>query len=172
MLEASQWQGQISKQGKDAGQRVGGYRSCPARLTGSVRAVEHRLFGQVADWPCSSVLGSLGPMVAQGDSTTWHRSSAGVQIPAKRYRIGEIVRCSPFSRQTIHNYTIMGLIREAEWTEGGHRLYDETVFQRLSRIDELRRTKSLAEIRRILTAEEYPGPSGAGLGGDPTGMTL
>ncbi len=58
-----------------------------------------------------------------------------MQIPAKRYRIGEIVRCSPFSRQTIHNYTIMGLIREAEWTEGGHRLYDETVFERLSRID-------------------------------------
>ena len=94
-----------------------------------------------------------------------------MQIPAKRYRIGEIVRCSPFSRQTIHNYTIMGLIREAEWTEGGHRLYDETVFERLSRINELRKTKSLAEIRRILTDEEHPGPSGAGLGGDPTGMT-
>ncbi len=78
-----------------------------------------------------------------------------MQIPAKRYRIGEIVRCSPFSRQTLHNYTIMGLIHEAEWTEGGHRLYDETVFQRLSRIEELRKTKSLAEIRRILREEEY-----------------
>jgi DNA-binding transcriptional MerR regulator len=94
-----------------------------------------------------------------------------VQIPAKRYRIGEIVRGSPFSRQTIHNYTIMGLIREAEWTEGGHRLYDETVFERLSRINELRKTKSLAEIRRILTEEDRPGPSGAGLGGEPTEMT-
>jgi len=93
-----------------------------------------------------------------------------VQIPAKRYRIGEIVRCSPFSRQTIHNYTIMGLIREAEWTEGGHRLYDETVFERLSRIEELRKTKSLAEIRRILNEERHPMQSGAGLGGDITGM--
>jgi DNA-binding transcriptional MerR regulator len=109
-------------------------------------------------------------MVAQNDFTSWHRSSAGVQIPAKRYRIGEIVRCSPFSRQTIHNYTIMGLIREAEWTEGGHRLYDETVFARLSRIEELRRTKSLAEIRRILTEEERPLPSGSGLGTDTTGI--
>ncbi len=84
-----------------------------------------------------------------------------MQIPAKRYRIGEIVRCSPFSRQTLHNYTIMGLIREAEWTEGGHRLYDESVFERLSRIEELRKTKSLAEIRRILREEGYaeqPGP--------------
>jgi DNA-binding transcriptional MerR regulator len=102
-------------------------------------------------------------MVAQRDFIGWHRSSVGVQIPAKRYRIGEIVRCSPFSRQTIHNYTIMGLIHEAEWTEGGHRLYDETVFERLSRIEELRKTKSLAEIRRILREEEYAEQPGPGL---------
>ena len=37
----------------------------------------------------------------------------------------------------------MGLVREVEWTQGGHRLYDESVFQRLSRIMELRKTKSL-----------------------------
>ncbi len=93
-----------------------------------------------------------------------------MQIPAKRYRIGEIVRCSPFSRQTIHNYTIMGLIREAEWTEGGHRLYDETVFARLSRIEELRKTKSLAEIRHILGEEEPPEPMASGLGPDTKQM--
>jgi DNA-binding transcriptional MerR regulator len=83
----------------------------------------------------------------------WHTDDGMVQIPAKRYRIGELVRYSPFSRQTIHNYTIMGLIREAEWTEGGHRLYDESVFERLSRIMELKKTKSLIEIRRILSEE-------------------
>src|SRR5512146_2215956 len=104
-------------------------------------------------------------MVARSDFPSWHGSSVGVQIPAKRYRIGEIVRCSPFSRQTIHNYTIMGLIREAEWTEGGHRLYDETVFDRLSRIMELRQTMSLTEIRRMLQQEEQvavaaPSPAG------------
>ncbi len=93
-----------------------------------------------------------------------------MQVPAKRYRIGELVRCSPFSRQTIHNYTIMGLIHEAEWTEGGHRLYDETVFERLSRIEELRKTKSLAEIRRILREEEYAGSPGSGCAGDRTHM--
>jgi DNA-binding transcriptional MerR regulator len=81
----------------------------------------------------------------------------GLRVPAKRYRIGELVRYSPFSRQTIHNYTIMGLIREAEWTEGGHRLYDESVFERLSRIIELKKTKSLHEIRRILTDEDRSG---------------
>ena len=76
-----------------------------------------------------------------------------LQIPAKLYRIGELVRYTPFSRQTLHNYTIMGLIRESQWTEGGHRLYDETVFKRLSRISELKKTKTLFEIRRILEEE-------------------
>jgi DNA-binding transcriptional MerR regulator len=83
-------------------------------------------------------------------------------VPAKRYRIGELVRYSPFSRQTIHNYTIMGLIREAEWTEGGHRLYDESVFDRLSRILELRETMSLTEIRRVLLAEDRATVPGSG----------
>ena len=77
-----------------------------------------------------------------------------LEIPAKLYRIGELVRYTPFSRQTIHNYTIMGLIREAQWTEGGHRLYDESVFERLSKIIELKKTKTLFEIRQILNQED------------------
>jgi len=93
---------------------------------------------------------------------TWENGTQTLKVPAKRYRIGELVRYSPFSRQTIHNYTIMGLIREAEWTQGGHRLYDESVFDRLSRIMELKRTKSLTEIRHILTEEEKASlPSGS-----------
>ena len=77
-----------------------------------------------------------------------------LQVPTKFYRIGELVRYTPFSRQTIHNYTIMGLIREAQWTDGGHRLYDESVFHRLSKIIELKKTKTLLEIRQILNKEE------------------
>jgi len=77
-----------------------------------------------------------------------------LQIPTKFYRIGELVNYTPFSRQTIHNYTTMGLIREAQWTEGGHRLYDESVFEKLSRIIQLKKTKTLSEIRRILKQEE------------------
>ncbi len=77
-----------------------------------------------------------------------------LQAPAKLYRIGELVRYTPFSRQTIHNYTIMGLIREAEWTDGGHRLYDESVFERLSKIIELKKTRTLSEIREILGNEK------------------
>jgi DNA-binding transcriptional MerR regulator len=74
-------------------------------------------------------------------------------IPAKLYRIGEVVRYTPFSRQTIHNYTTMGLIREAQWTEGGHRLYDESVFHALAAITELKKTRTLTEVGRILRTE-------------------
>ena len=81
-----------------------------------------------------------------------------IQIPAKLYRIGELVRYSPFSRQTIHNYTTMGLIRESQWTEGGHRLYDESVFEQLSKIIELKKSKSLSEIRKILSDKNSPVP--------------
>jgi len=75
-------------------------------------------------------------------------------IPAKFYRIGELVNCTPFSRQTIHNYTTMGLIRENRWTAGGHRLYDESVFERLSEILRLRKTKTLSQIREILSKRQ------------------
>ena len=82
------------------------------------------------------------------------KESGTFQVPAKRYRIGEIVRNTPFTRQTIHNYTTMGLIQESDWTKGGHRLYDESVFERLWKIQELRKTKTLTEIRDVLNIEE------------------
>jgi len=70
-------------------------------------------------------------------------------IPPKLYRIGEIVTYCGMSRQTIHNYTTMGLITEARRTDGGHRLYAESVFGRLDQIDAMRRqNKSIREIRR------------------------
>jgi DNA-binding transcriptional MerR regulator len=81
-------------------------------------------------------------------------SNTMLRVPVKLYRIGDLVRYTPFSRQTIHNYTTMGLIRETEWTQGGHRLYDQTVFGRLSRIMKLRKTKTLFEIQEIISKEE------------------
>ena len=75
-------------------------------------------------------------------------------VPVKLFRIGEIVRHTNFTRQTIHNYTTMGLIRESDWTDGGHRLYDESVFEQLWRISQLRKTKTLAEIQKIMKHEQ------------------
>ena len=73
--------------------------------------------------------------------------------PRKLFRIGEVMRYSGLSRQTLHNYTVLGLIEEAERTEAGHRLYAEDVFGRLARIQELKKTKTLREIRRIVERE-------------------
>ena len=73
--------------------------------------------------------------------------------PVKLYRIGEVMRYSGLSRQTIHNYTLLGLISESERTEGGHRLYPEDVFERLSRINTLKKTRTLKEIRLLLDQE-------------------
>ena len=68
---------------------------------------------------------------------------------------GEVVEYSGLSRQTIHNYATMGLLRESRWTAGGHRLFDEFVFGRLDQIAELkRRNKTMREIREHFTRVE------------------
>ncbi len=76
-----------------------------------------------------------------------------VNPPVKHYKIGEVARFSGLSRQTVHNYTILGLIEETGWTEGGHRLYPEDVFVKLARIDQLKQSRTLREIRKIMESE-------------------
>jgi len=83
------------------------------------------------------------------------RKKDSQKAPPKLYRIGEVIKYTSFSRQTIHNYTVMGLIHEAEWTEGGHRLYDESVFGALSKIAQLKKAgKTLREIQQLLYGSE------------------
>jgi hypothetical protein len=77
--------------------------------------------------------------------------------PPKLYRIGEVVSYCGMSRQTVHNYTTMGVLREERWTAGGHRLYDESVFERLDEIAEMKaRGKSLQEIREHFARMDGP----------------
>ncbi len=77
--------------------------------------------------------------------------------PKKLYKIGEIMKYTGLSRQTIHNYTMMGLIREAERTESGHRLYGEGVFERLEKIKMLMRHRTLREVIETLGKEAGEG---------------
>ena len=70
--------------------------------------------------------------------------------PKKLYKIGEVMQYSGLSRQTLHNYTMMGLIREAERTESGHRLYPEEVFECLRKIEMLKRHRTLREVKETL----------------------
>jgi DNA-binding transcriptional MerR regulator len=94
-----------------------------------------------------------------------------MQAPKKLFKIGEIIRyyTSPqgvkISRQTLHNYTQLGLINEAERTESGHRLYDESVFERLRRIDLYKLHHSLQEVKALLERQDRDDsikPEGAG----------
>ncbi len=70
--------------------------------------------------------------------------------PPKRYKIGELAAYTGLTRQTLHNYTRWGLIREVGWTDGGHRLYDESVFSTLARIMALRGEHTIEQIRAVL----------------------
>lgn len=69
----------------------------------------------------------------------------------KLFKVWEVMKYGGISRQTVHNYTQMRLIRETERTDSGHRLYDEDVFKRLEKIKELKETgHSLLQIKDIL----------------------
>ena len=73
--------------------------------------------------------------------------------PNKLYKIGEVMEYSGLSRQTIHNYTVLGLIIEEKRTDSGHRLYPENVFDRIKRIEMLKRHRTLKEVKEILDKE-------------------
>jgi DNA-binding transcriptional MerR regulator len=73
--------------------------------------------------------------------------------PQKLFKIGEVMEYTGLSRQTLHNYTMLGLIKAAKRTEAGHRLYDESVFEVIDRIKELRGSHTLEEVRTILNQE-------------------
>ena len=69
------------------------------------------------------------------------------------HKIGELIERSGISRQTLHNYTMLGLIEPVRRTVSGHRLYDDSALSRLERIKELRASKTLLEIKELLAAE-------------------
>lgn len=80
--------------------------------------------------------------------------------PRKLYKVGEIMRyyVSPqgrkISRQTLHNYTRLGLISVAERTPSGHRLYDEEVYDRLRKIDLYKLHRTLEEVKALLDRQQ------------------
>jgi DNA-binding transcriptional MerR regulator len=75
------------------------------------------------------------------------------KVPRKLYKIGEVMAFSGLSRQTIHYYTVLGLIRPVDRTPSKHRLYGEEVFEALEKIKALKRDHTLEEIRSLLEDE-------------------
>ena len=73
--------------------------------------------------------------------------------PVKLYKIGELMEFTGLSRQTIHNYTMLGLIKPARRTKAGHRLYAEETFELLEKIGSLKRDHTLSAIRELMQKE-------------------
>lgn len=74
--------------------------------------------------------------------------------PEKLFKIGEVIAYSGRSRQTIHNYTLAGLIHAVRRTDSGHRLYDESVFDRLEEIKKLQLNDyTLMQIKEFLESK-------------------
>lgn len=73
----------------------------------------------------------------------------------KLYKIGEVMQYTGLSRQTLHNYTLTGLIQEAKRTVSGHRLYGEDVFDRLEKIKVLQsKNYTLLQIKKLLDQQK------------------
>lgn len=76
----------------------------------------------------------------------------------KLYKIGEVMEYTGLSRQTIHNYTLAGLLLEARRTVSGHRLYDESVFDRIDQIRILQsKNYTLYQIKKLLEHQKQKG---------------
>ncbi len=82
------------------------------------------------------------------------KNPESMELPPKLYKIGEIMYYTGLSRQVLHHYTQLGLIKETARTPSGHRLYDGQVFLRLKRIKELKaQGLNLLQIRDVLDRE-------------------
>lgn len=75
--------------------------------------------------------------------------------PRKLFKIGEVMQYTGLTRQTVHNYTMLGLIHPAETTASGHRLYDEQVFKIVEWIKMLKAHHQLLEVREMM-AKKFP----------------
>jgi DNA-binding transcriptional MerR regulator len=63
-------------------------------------------------------------------------------------RIGEVAKILGLSKQVVQYYLMLGLITETSRSVGGHRLFDQTVIQRIKLIHKLNHSGyTLSEIR-------------------------
>ena len=72
---------------------------------------------------------------------------ARVNSPTKRWKIGEVAEATGIPKATLNHWTTLRLLRVVGRSSGGHRLYDEEVFERVEIIKKGQEDgKSLAEI--------------------------
>ncbi len=66
------------------------------------------------------------------------------------YKVNEISKLTGLSRQQIHNYTQLGLIKESYRTDSGHRLYSKETIDRIFLIEMLKRHRTLNEVKEFI----------------------
>lgn len=66
------------------------------------------------------------------------------------YKVNEICKLTGLSRQQVHNYTQLGLIREAYRSKSGHRFYTKETIDRIFLIEMLKRHRTLKEVKEII----------------------
>ncbi|MFV1958557.1 MAG: MerR family DNA-binding transcriptional regulator, partial [Planctomycetota bacterium] len=59
----------------------------------------------------------------------------------------EVAEAVGLSRQTLHHYVELGLIRPVHVTPGGHRYFGGSVFRRIEEIQARKRSRTLGQIR-------------------------
>ena len=79
------------------------------------------------------------------------RKRSEVEEPV--FGTGQVMKRSGLSRQVLYQYTAIGLIKEADTTPAGYRLYPESVFQHLKIIRALNESGyTLRDIKDIFFA--------------------
>ncbi|GIW73035.1 MAG: hypothetical protein KatS3mg102_2577 [Planctomycetota bacterium] len=95
-------------------------------------------------------------MPGTGSPQPRQEGQAGARAGRRRRRLltsGELAERSGLSRQVIYTYTTMGLLREAERSKAGHKLFEETALVRLRIIENLKeRGYTLRDIKQIFFA--------------------
>ncbi len=69
------------------------------------------------------------------------------------YKVNELTKLTGLSRQQIHLYTQMGLIKESYRNASGHRFYSKDVVDRIFLIEMLKRHRTLGEIKKLLKSK-------------------
>ena len=72
-------------------------------------------------------------------------------LPEKLYRMAEVMDHTGLSRQTLHYYATLGLIREKKRSGSGYRLFAPSVFRDLEQVKRLQKKgMTLRDIREKL----------------------
>jgi len=71
------------------------------------------------------------------------------------YSVGEVVKLAGISRQVLHNYTVLGLLKPAERTPTNRRYYDDSALRRIGLIRrQLKSGYTLQSLRELFPWEE------------------